>query len=120
LSRLTVRFDSIDLEFLWRFIQSICEAGKTEALFRAAPKSDRQEIEYIMSPPSNTVAFIGLGVMGYPMALNLRKGLDRSYTLLICDVFEDALSRFQKETEGEGPVQVIKSGYEAAQKAVRI
>lgn len=58
--------------------------------------------------------------MGYPMALNLRKGLDPSYTLLICDVVQEAISKFQKDTEGEGPVEVIKSGYEAAQKAVRI
>jgi 3-hydroxyisobutyrate dehydrogenase len=57
--------------------------------------------------------------MGYPMALNLRKGLDPSYTLLICDVVQDAISRFQKEAEGKGPIEVIKNGYEAVQKAVR-
>lgn len=55
--------------------------------------------------------------MGYPMALNLRKGLDSSYTLLICDVVLDAISRFQKDAEG--PVEVTKSGYEAVQRAVR-
>jgi 3-hydroxyisobutyrate dehydrogenase len=57
--------------------------------------------------------------MGYPMALNLRKGLDSSYTLLICDVVEDALSRFQEDAKGHGPVEVIKNGYEAARRAVR-
>lgn len=56
--------------------------------------------------------------MGYPMALNLRKGLDASTTLLINDVVESAISKFQKDAEGLGPVEVIKSGYEAAQKAV--
>lgn len=55
--------------------------------------------------------------MGYPMALNLRKGLPESHTLLICDVVPSSISRFQDETKGQGPVQVIKSGAEAVQKA---
>ncbi|KAH7082671.1 3-hydroxyisobutyrate dehydrogenase-like protein [Paraphoma chrysanthemicola] len=70
-----------------------------------------------MSSPDKTVAFIGLGVMGYPMALNLRKGLDSSYTLLICDVSTDAISRFQHDADSHGPVAVVKSGYEAVQSA---
>lgn len=57
--------------------------------------------------------------MGYPMALNLRKGLGPSSTLLICDVVEDAISRFLKDAEGKGPVEVVKTGFEAIQKAVR-
>ena len=55
--------------------------------------------------------------MGYPMALNLRKGLDTSYTLLICDVVPSAISRFQEDASGKGPVEVIKSGHEAVQRA---
>lgn len=51
------------------------------------------------------------------MALNLRKGLDSSHTLLICDVSSSALSRFQQEAAGQGPVEVTKTGYEAAQRA---
>ncbi|KAJ4373007.1 hypothetical protein N0V83_003298 [Neocucurbitaria cava] len=70
-----------------------------------------------MATPDKTIAFIGLGVMGYPMALNLRKGLDKSHTILICDVSSDALERFQKDAEGHGPVEVIKNGYDAVQKA---
>ncbi|RAR11219.1 3-hydroxyisobutyrate dehydrogenase-like protein [Stemphylium lycopersici] len=70
-----------------------------------------------MSSPNTTVAFIGLGVMGYPMALNLRKGLDSSHTLLVCDVSDDALSRFQKDAEGLGPVEPVKSGFDAVQRA---
>jgi 3-hydroxyisobutyrate/3-hydroxypropionate dehydrogenase len=57
--------------------------------------------------------------MGYPMAINLRSGIDKNTKLLICDVSEDALSRFQKQTEGKGPVEVVKNGYEAVQQAVR-
>ncbi|PSN72397.1 3-hydroxyisobutyrate dehydrogenase-like protein, partial [Corynespora cassiicola Philippines] len=70
-----------------------------------------------MATPSKTVAFIGLGVMGYPMALNLRKGLDNSHTLLICDVVPSAISRFQEDATDHGPVEVTSSGYDAIQKA---
>ncbi|KAF2006079.1 3-hydroxyisobutyrate dehydrogenase-like protein, partial [Amniculicola lignicola CBS 123094] len=70
-----------------------------------------------MTSPDKTIAFIGLGVMGYPMALNLRKGLSPSHTLLICDVVPSAISRFQTDTKDHGPVEIIKNGYEAVQKA---
>jgi 3-hydroxyisobutyrate dehydrogenase-like beta-hydroxyacid dehydrogenase len=55
--------------------------------------------------------------MGYPMAINLRKGLPASHTLLICDVVPSAIEKFQSETTSLGPVEVIKSGFEAIQKA---
>ncbi|KAF2846207.1 3-hydroxyisobutyrate dehydrogenase-like protein [Plenodomus tracheiphilus IPT5] len=70
--------------------------------------------------PEKTVAFIGLGVMGYPMALNLRKGLDSSHTLLICDVSIEALSRFQTDAQSKGPVKIVKNGFEAVQRAVTV
>ncbi|KAF2634327.1 3-hydroxyisobutyrate dehydrogenase-like protein [Massarina eburnea CBS 473.64] len=70
-----------------------------------------------MTSPDKTVAFIGLGVMGYPMAINLRKGLDASHTLLICDVVPSAIQKFQSETSSFGPVEVVPSGYEAVQRA---
>lgn len=56
--------------------------------------------------------------MGYPMAKNLREGLDAAKTLLICDVSKEALDRFQAETVGKGPVEVVKNGFDAAQAAV--
>jgi 3-hydroxyisobutyrate dehydrogenase len=56
--------------------------------------------------------------MGYPMAKNLRAGLGKEKTLLICDVSKEALDRFVKETEGQGPVKIISSGFEAAKAAV--
>jgi 3-hydroxyisobutyrate dehydrogenase len=55
--------------------------------------------------------------MGYPMALNLRKGLHNTHSLLVCDVSSDALSRFQKDAEGQGPVEIVKNGYEAVKRA---
>ncbi|KAG9771822.1 3-hydroxyisobutyrate dehydrogenase, mitochondrial [Exophiala dermatitidis] len=70
-----------------------------------------------MASPENTVAFIGLGVMGYPMAVNLRSKTPSSLTLLICDVSQDALARFQSQVAGKGPVEVVASGFEAVQRA---
>lgn len=63
---------------------------------------------------------LGLGVMGYPMAKNLRVGLGPETTLLICDVNTEAIARFQKETEGQGPVSVVTNGFEAVKAAVSI
>lgn len=57
--------------------------------------------------------------MGYPMAKNLRAGLGKDKTMLICDVSKEALDRFVQETEGQGPVQVVSNGFEAAKAAVR-
>lgn len=57
--------------------------------------------------------------MGYPMALNLLKGLGPEKTLLICDVSEDALQRFQADSKGEASIAVIRNGFEAAKAAVR-
>lgn len=56
--------------------------------------------------------------MGFPMAINLRKGLGADKKILICDVSEEALSKYQKQTEGKGPVEVVKNGFEAVQQAV--
>ncbi|KAJ4298913.1 hypothetical protein N0V90_004156 [Kalmusia sp. IMI 367209] len=70
-----------------------------------------------MSSPDNTVAFIGLGVMGYPMALNLRKGLPASHTLLVCDVVPSSISTFHSQTTSLGPVETIENGFEAVQRA---
>ncbi|KAK4451032.1 NAD binding domain of 6-phosphogluconate dehydrogenase-domain-containing protein [Podospora aff. communis PSN243] len=72
--------------------------------------------------PADTIAFIGLGVMGYPMAKNLRAGLGADKLLLICDVNSDALSKFQAEVQaaGHGPVEVVPNSFHAAEKASTI
>jgi hypothetical protein len=56
--------------------------------------------------------------MGYPMAKNLRAGLGKDKTMLICDVSKEALDRFVQETQGQGPVEIISNGFEAAKAAV--
>ena len=58
--------------------------------------------------------------MGYPMAVNLRKKMSSEVTLYICDVSETALSRFQAEMSGEGPIKVAKNGFEVANASVSL
>ncbi|KAL6251925.1 hypothetical protein RBB50_002135 [Rhinocladiella similis] len=70
-----------------------------------------------MSSADKTIAFIGIGVMGYSMAVNLRTKLDDSYTLLICDVSEALIQKFIKQMAGQGPVEVISNGREAVSRA---
>ncbi|KAL1966532.1 hypothetical protein VTN77DRAFT_4454 [Rasamsonia byssochlamydoides] len=72
-----------------------------------------------MATPEKTIAFIGLGVMGYPMAVNLRTQLGPEYRLLICDVNGDALQKFQAEMKEKnaGPVEVVATGFEAVKAA---
>lgn len=57
--------------------------------------------------------------MGYPMVTNLREKIGPDATLLICDIAQDTIERFQKESIGKGPVKVVKNGSEAAKIAVR-
>ena len=56
--------------------------------------------------------------MGYPMARNLRAGLDKGRKLIVCDVSKEAIDKFQKETEGQGPVEVASNGAECVKTAV--
>lgn len=57
--------------------------------------------------------------MGYGMAVNLRSKLDNDWTFLICDVDSQAIERFKSEMQGQGPVEVVKNGFEAVKAAVR-
>lgn len=57
--------------------------------------------------------------MGYPMAINLVKGLGSSKSFLIADVNQEALNEFQNEVKGFGKVSVVQNGSEAAKAAVR-
>lgn len=56
--------------------------------------------------------------MGYPMAINLRKRMEKDKTLFVCDVSEDAVARFRQEMEGQGPIEVVNTGCDAAKAAV--
>lgn len=55
--------------------------------------------------------------MGYSMAVNLRSKMPSSNLLLICDVSQTLLDKFQKENSSKGPIEVVPNGYEAIQRA---
>lgn len=62
----------------------------------------------------------GLGVMGYPMAVNLRSKIGPSYKILICDISKDAISKYQTQVKGKGAIDVVPNGFEATQAAVSL
>jgi 3-hydroxyisobutyrate dehydrogenase len=68
-----------------------------------------------MSP--RELGFIGLGVMGYPMALNLLKKLDEGARLHVYDVDERALKKFEQEAPTK--VHVCANAREVAESSVR-
>jgi len=58
--------------------------------------------------------------MGYGMAMNLRSKLDSSQMLYICDTSNEAIERFQSETNTLGSVEDVSNGAEAVQSAVSL
>ena len=56
--------------------------------------------------------------MGYPMAVNLRKGLGKDKAFIVCDVNIDACKQFKEEASQYGNVEIVDNGYQAAQAAV--
>jgi 3-hydroxyisobutyrate dehydrogenase-like beta-hydroxyacid dehydrogenase len=69
-----------------------------------------------MDLPKATYGFIGLGVMGYGMAINLRKKIPKSSTLIVCELVECRRDKFVAETQGA--TKVAQSPREVAQQAV--
>lgn len=65
---------------------------------------------------SRVLGFIGLGVMGYPMARNLLKRLEAGTQLQVYDVSESVLSKFQQEASEQ--VHVSSSAREVALSSV--
>ncbi|OHW96419.1 3-hydroxyisobutyrate dehydrogenase protein [Colletotrichum incanum] len=61
--------------------------------------------------------FVGLGQMGWGMALNIRKKLPESATLVVCEVSEERRSKFLLESKDKGIVLDAKSPKELAEKA---
>lgn len=55
--------------------------------------------------------------MGYGMATNVRKKLSPKSTMYINDVNADACSRFVKELQSYGPIEIVSSAKEAATRA---
>ncbi|KAG6917228.1 hypothetical protein DXG01_003342 [Tephrocybe rancida] len=61
--------------------------------------------------------WVGLGAMGYPMAIQLRRKIPTTSKLFIFDIDDVVLRRFVEETKGEGLVNVMQSAREVAEKS---
>jgi hypothetical protein len=70
------------------------------------------------SLPRVTYGFIGIGVMGWGMAQNLRVKIPQSSALVICELVEARREKFVAEVEGL--IEVAKSPREVAERAASI
>lgn len=71
-----------------------------------------------MSSLPKSFGFVGLGAMGYPMAVQLRRKLPSSTPLTIFDLNKNALNRFYDENEGFGPINIVESAKAVTELAV--
>jgi 3-hydroxyisobutyrate/3-hydroxypropionate dehydrogenase len=63
-------------------------------------------MERNVAPPEVAYGFIGLGNMGFPMALNLRAKISRKTKLIICDVIQAKTDRFLAQAKDRDFVRV--------------
>jgi hypothetical protein len=68
--------------------------------------------------PYMTYGFIGIGVMGWGMAKNLRAKIPESAQLVICELVETRRDSFIAETDGL--IEAVHTPREVAEKAVSI
>jgi 3-hydroxyisobutyrate/3-hydroxypropionate dehydrogenase len=66
--------------------------------------------------PNATYGFIGIGVMGWPMAQSLRRRMPKSSALVICELNKSRRDNFIAETEGL--IKVAESPKEVTEQAV--
>jgi len=62
------------------------------------------------------IGWVGLGLMGDPMARNLLRKMESDTEIYVYDVIQDAIDKFVKE--GQGRVIACKSSKEVAEKSV--
>jgi 3-hydroxyisobutyrate dehydrogenase-like beta-hydroxyacid dehydrogenase len=65
-----------------------------------------------------TIGYIGLGQMGYGMALNIRRKIPSSAKLIVCELVEQRRQQFETEARELGSVESAESPKEVAEKAV--
>lgn len=71
-----------------------------------------------MTPFPQSFGFVGLGAMGYPMAMQLRRKLPQTTPLSIFDLDKAALERFSQDCEGLGEIHIAESSRDVAERAV--
>lgn len=67
---------------------------------RTAKMASSPNLSETASLPNVTYGFIGLGVMGYGMATNLRAKIPKDAALVVCELVEARRDQFISETEG--------------------
>lgn len=72
-----------------------------------------------MAQLPNSVGFIGLGVMGYPMVQNLADKLPKDAKLFVYDVSEDAMKRILEE-KGPERIKVCQNAKHVAENSVSV
>jgi hypothetical protein len=60
----------------------------------------------------------GIGVMGFPMARNIRAKIPSSSRLVICEVVEAQIQKFLSENKSQGEIQIASTPREVAEQAV--
>jgi 3-hydroxyisobutyrate/3-hydroxypropionate dehydrogenase len=69
------------------------------------------------SPPNAIYGFIGIGVMGYGMAMNLRRKIPSTSKLILCEINQARREQFVGEASPNGPIEVAHTPRQVAEKA---
>ncbi|KAF2662795.1 3-hydroxyisobutyrate dehydrogenase-like protein [Lophiostoma macrostomum CBS 122681] len=64
---------------------------------------------------AENIGFIGLGAMGYSMAMNVRQKMDSNATLYINDINNSACERFKSEYSSHGRIEIVSTAREASE-----
>ncbi|KAI1369442.1 NAD binding domain of 6-phosphogluconate dehydrogenase-domain-containing protein [Xylaria arbuscula] len=67
--------------------------------------------------PSIRYGFIGIGVMGWGMAMNLRQKIPKEARMVICEINESRRNQFVQEVQSKGAVTVADSPKEVAEQS---
>ncbi|KAI0470175.1 3-hydroxyisobutyrate dehydrogenase, variant [Xylaria cf. heliscus] len=71
----------------------------------------------IATDPSIRYGFIGIGVMGWGMAMNLRQKIPKEAKMVICEISERRRDQFIREVQAKGLVAVANSPREVAEQS---
>ncbi|KAK5083124.1 hypothetical protein LTR05_007007 [Lithohypha guttulata] len=67
--------------------------------------------------PAVTYGWVGIGVMGYPMAQNLRRRIPKQSKLIINEINDSAVKKFLAETQPNENISSVGTAKEIAQQA---
>lgn len=67
--------------------------------------------------PTATYGYIGIGVMGFPMAQNLRRRIPKSSKMIINEINKSAVDKFLSETQPNENITAVSTAKEVAQQA---